>query len=78
MSSSLLSPEQRRRRDRLERLFKLAEPGLNLLLAAGERVSRVVQRGEGDYYPPQRAHLPHSTNLDDAGRGAHGKTAPRQ
>ena len=49
---------QRRRRDRVETVIRVAEPALNLVLAAGERLSRVVQRHEDDYYPPQRGSLP--------------------
>ncbi len=30
-------------------------PALDLVLAAGERISRLAERGEDDYYPPQRA-----------------------
>jgi hypothetical protein len=52
-----LTPVQRQRRDRFETLIRIAEPGLNLVLAAGERLSRVVQRGDDDYYPPQRGSL---------------------
>lgn len=52
-----LTPEQRRRRDRVEAGLRIAEPALNLLLAAGERLSRIVGRGEDDYYPPQRSRL---------------------
>ena len=56
-----LTPEQRRRRDRLETAIRIAEPALNLVLAAGERLSRLVERGEDDYYPPRRGTLPPST-----------------
>jgi hypothetical protein len=56
----VLTPVQRRRRDRVETLIRVAEPGLNLMLAAGELLSRVVQRGGDDYYPPQRGTLPPS------------------
>lgn len=55
-----LTPIQRRRRDRVETVIRIAEPGLNLVLAAGELLSRVVQRRGDDYYPPQRGTLPPS------------------
>jgi hypothetical protein len=55
------TPVQQQRRDRVETLIRIAEPGLNLLLAAGERLSRVVQRRDDDYYPPQRGTLPPSS-----------------
>jgi hypothetical protein len=53
-----LTPEERRRRDRFEAVIRIAEPGLNLVLAAGERLSRLVERREDDYYPPRRGDLP--------------------
>lgn len=53
-----LTPEERRRRERFETIIRIAEPALNLLLVAGERLSRLVERGEDDYYPPHRGSLP--------------------
>ena len=52
-----LTPEQRRRRYRFETALRVAEPALNLVLAAGERLSRLVERGDDDYYPPRRGDL---------------------
>ena len=46
-----LTPEQRRTRDRVESLIRLMAPGLNLLLAAGERLSRIVEPEDSEYYP---------------------------
>lgn len=46
-----LTPEQRRRRDQVEMLIRLMAPGLNLVLAAGERLSRVVAPNDDEYYP---------------------------
>jgi hypothetical protein len=51
-----LTPEQRRTRERIESLIRLAAPGLNLVLAAGERLSRLVEPDDPDYYPPRTAH----------------------
>jgi len=52
-----LTPDQLRRRERVERLIRLAAPGLNLVLAVGERVSRLVEREDQEYYPPRpRSH----------------------
>ena len=50
-----LTPEQRRRRARIERLIGLMAPGLNLVLSAGERISRVVEPEDTGYYPPRPA-----------------------
>lgn len=52
------TPTQRRWRGRVETAIRIAEPGLNLVLAAGERLSRVVERQPDDYYPPRRGNLP--------------------
>jgi hypothetical protein len=52
-----LTPEQRRTRDRFETLIRLMAPGLNLVLAAGERLSRVVEPEDSEYYPV-RTSLP--------------------
>ena len=46
-----LTPEQRRTRDRVERVIRLMAPGLNLLLAAGERLSRIAEPEDTEYYP---------------------------
>jgi hypothetical protein len=46
-----LTPEQRRTRDRVESLIRLMAPGLNLVLAAGERISRIVEPDDYEYYP---------------------------
>ena len=48
-----LTPEQRRTRERFESLIRLAAPGLNLVLAAGERLSRLVEPDDPEYYPPR-------------------------
>ena len=47
-----LTPDQRRTRERFESLIRLAAPGLNLVLAAGERLSRLVEPDDPEYYPP--------------------------
>lgn len=46
-----LTPEQRRTRDRVETLIRLMAPGLNLVLMAGERVSKIVAPNDEEYYP---------------------------
>lgn len=57
-----LTPEERRRRDRIEAAIRIAEPVLDLVLKAGERFSRLLEREDHDYYPPQRGHLPSATS----------------
>ncbi len=46
-----LTPEQRRRRDQVEVLIRLMAPGLNLVLQAGDRLSRIVAPKDEEYYP---------------------------
>jgi hypothetical protein len=47
------TPQQQLRRQRLERLIGLAAPAFDLVLAVGERLSRIV--GAEDDYIPIRA-----------------------
>ena len=46
-----LTPEQRRRRDQVETVIRLMAPALNLVLAAGERISKIVSPEDDEYYP---------------------------
>jgi hypothetical protein len=46
-----LTPSQLETRDRVESVIKLMAPGLDLILAAGERLSRLVEPEDFDYYP---------------------------
>jgi hypothetical protein len=46
-----LTRDQLRTRERVETLIRLMAPGLNLILAAGERLSRVVEPDDPEYYP---------------------------
>ena len=54
-----LSARERARRDRIESLIRLMEPGLNLVLAVGERVSRLA--GSDDDWEPPRGPVPGTT-----------------
>jgi hypothetical protein len=51
-----LSPSQLRTRARVEGVIRLMAPALDLLLAAGDRVSRAVERDDVEYYPPRVTH----------------------
>jgi hypothetical protein len=48
-----LTPTQLRTRHRVESVIRLMAPALDLLLAAGDRLSRVVEREDVEYYPPR-------------------------
>jgi hypothetical protein len=52
------SPDQQLRRRRIEALIRLAAPALDLVLYAGDRVSRVVGRNELPPDPVKRTGLP--------------------
>jgi hypothetical protein len=48
-----LSPDQVRTRERVEGVIKLMAPAFDLVLAAGERLSRLVEPEDNEYYPPR-------------------------
>ena len=54
------TPQQQRRRDQVEAALRLAAPFLDVLLLAGDRVSRIVAPNGDDYYalrPGERLEL---------------------
>jgi hypothetical protein len=48
-----LTPSQLRTRNRVETVIRLVAPALDLVLAVGDRVSRIVERDDPEYYPPR-------------------------
>ena len=48
-----MTPDQLRTRQRIEGLIKVMSPGLDVVLAVGERISRIVEREDVEYYPPR-------------------------
>lgn len=48
-----LTPDQLRNRRCVESLIRVMAPALDLVLAAGDRISRIVEREDVDYYPPR-------------------------
>jgi hypothetical protein len=48
-----LTPDQLRTRHRVETVIRLMAPALDLVLAVGDRVSRIVERDDPEYYPPR-------------------------
>lgn len=54
---SALTPDQIRMRERFESVIRVAAPALNLMLAAGDRISRLVEPEDPDYYPPRSARV---------------------
>jgi hypothetical protein len=65
-----LTPEQMRTRERVETLIRLMAPALNVVLAAGERLSRIVEPDDPEYYPArvEGAEGAHLTNGAPAGQ----------
>jgi len=53
-----LTPDELRTRERVESLIRLAAPVLNLVLAVGERISRLVEPDDHEYYPPRSVTPP--------------------
>lgn len=56
-----LTPSQRAWRGRIEAVLHLAAPVLDLYLAAGDRLSRAVEREDLDWVPPRAALGPEAT-----------------
>jgi hypothetical protein len=52
-----LTPAQRRTRARVETLIRVMSPALNLVLATGERISRLVEPEDHEYYPPRTGQV---------------------
>ena len=48
-----LTPDELRTRERVETVIRLASPALNLVLAVGERISKLVEPEDHEYYPPR-------------------------
>ncbi len=57
------SPTQLAWRRRVESALAVVAPALDLVLAAGDRLSRAVERDDLDWVPPRRS-------LSGGGRGA--------
>jgi hypothetical protein len=48
-----MTPDQLRTRQRIEGLIRLMAPALDMVLAVGDRVSRIVEPEDVEYYPPR-------------------------
>jgi hypothetical protein len=53
-----LTPGEVRTRRRFESVIRVMAPALDLVLAAGDRVSRIVAREDVEYYPPRITRPP--------------------
>jgi hypothetical protein len=52
-----LTPGQQRTRHRVERVIGLAAPFLDVVLAVGERISRIAEPEDYEYYPVRTGEL---------------------
>jgi hypothetical protein len=48
-----LTADQLRTRRRVESVIRVIAPALDLVLAAGDRISRVIEPDDVEYYPPR-------------------------
>src|SRR3954465_1949786 len=71
------TPDQRRTRGRVERLIAIAAPALNLVLAAGERLSRIVEPEDSEYYPVRSSITEGELAAGRAPAGERGGPRPR-
>jgi hypothetical protein len=72
-----LTPSQLRTRRRFESVIRVMAPALDLVLAAGDRVSRIVEREDAEYYPPRVARPREGTaggRLEPAGPAGSART----
>jgi len=53
-SMAKLTPDQLRWRNRIEAVIRLMQPGLDLVLLAGDRLSRAVDRSDDEPAPALR------------------------
>ena len=67
-SVAVITPAQRARVHRIEALIRIAAPALDLLLYAGDRVSRIAGRNQIDPDPPRRAVGAAATRTPIGGR----------
>jgi hypothetical protein len=64
-----MNPDQLRRREQVEGVIRLMAPALNLVLAVGERMSKIVEPDDAEYYPPRpRAEEPPPRSQSDRSR----------
>jgi hypothetical protein len=61
-----LTPDQQRKRDRAEAVIGAMAPVLTVVLAVGERISRIAQPEDHEYYP---ARVVNETERRDGSRG---------
>ena len=71
-----LTPAQQRTRRRVEGVIRLASPFLDAVLAVGDRVSRIAEPNDYEYYPVRAGELRDELPSGSAGGPAR-KRPPR-
>jgi hypothetical protein len=61
-----LTPAQERTREKVETVIGLMAPALSLVLAAGDRISRVVAPEDHEYYPARPVGEPEPAEPEPA------------
>ncbi|MGH2980729.1 MAG: hypothetical protein ACRDKV_01620 [Solirubrobacterales bacterium] len=61
-----LTAAQQRNRERVEALIGAAAPFLDLLLAVGDRISRIAEPRDHEYYPVRADELPREMRREPA------------
>ena len=64
---AVLTPEQLRNRERAESVIGALAPCLDLVLALGDRISKMAEPSDPDYYPadPPTGEIPAQTVRED-------------
>lgn len=66
VSRTTLTPAQLRNRERVEVLIGVAAPFLDLVLAVGDRISRIAEPREYEYYAVRADDLPREPRDESA------------
>ncbi len=66
------TPTQLVWRGRIESVLRIAAPGLDLMLAVGDRLSRAVEREQLDWEPARPIHVPERQRTVGPGPGTKG------
>lgn len=68
-AKATLTPGQRRTRARVETVIGLAAPFLDLVLAVGDRISRLAEPEDYEYYPVRAGELAERSMAEGASDG---------
>jgi hypothetical protein len=72
-----LTPGQERTRRRFETLIGIAAPFLDVVLAAGDRISRIAEPEDYEYYPVRAGELEEQAPVRRPTSGSNGTSPDR-